>query len=145
VSVFHERFGHKCAAARSAAGARSAHDTAHARSAPRLRNFGALIGLAGLCLLPASLFFSTLLASSLYDREARAQAAEAAAAAAAQGGAAPAASEALYCSGPACFRTFFLIMAGVAALQCAVAGAHWHRMGGFYTRLAAKRAAEKNA
>jgi hypothetical protein len=115
VSVFHERFGHK--------------------------NFGALIGLAGLCLLPASLFFSTLLASSLYDAQARAQAA----AAAMDGDAAPPPGAALYCSGPACFSQFFFIMAGVALCQCAVAGAHWRRMGGFYLRLAAKRAGEKNA
>jgi hypothetical protein len=119
VSVFHERFGHK--------------------------NFGALVGTAGLCLLPASLLFSTLLASSLYDAAARAQLAAPGAAAAATS--APGAQQAvgLYCSGPTCFRTFFLIMAAVAAAQCAVAALHWRRMGRFYTRLAAKRATEKNA
>ena len=95
------------------------------------------MGLAGLCLLPASLLFSTLLSSSLYNAEARRQAAAA--------GADVAAGAALYCAGPACFRQFFLIMAGVAAAQCAVAGLHWRRMGRFYLRLAAKRAVEKNA
>jgi hypothetical protein len=104
------------------------------------RNFGALIGLAGLCLLPASLFFSTLLASGLYDAAARRQEAEAAAT-----GAAPIPNGVLYCSGPSCFNTFFFIMAAVALLECCVAAVHWRRMGGFYTRLAAKRATEKSA
>jgi hypothetical protein len=120
VSVFHERFGHK--------------------------NFGALVGTAGLCLLPASLLFSTLLASALYDRAARAQLAAAAGTDATSAGTAAAQQAVgLYCSGPSCFRTFFLIMAAVAAAQCAVAALHWRRMGRFYTRLAAKRATEKNA
>ena len=122
VSVFHERFGHK--------------------------NFGALVGTAGLCLLPASLLFSTLLASSLYDSAARAQLAAAAAhatPASAASAAAAAQQVGLYCFGPSCFRTFFFIMAAVAVAQCAVAALHWRRMGRFYTRLAAKRATEKNA
>jgi hypothetical protein len=123
VSVFHERFGHK--------------------------NFGALVGTAGLCLLPASLLFSTLLASSLYDSAARAQLAAAHAAADARNATAPpppvAQQAGLYCSGPSCFRAFFLIMAAVAAAQCVVAALHWRRMGRFYTRLAAKRANEKTA
>lgn len=119
VSVFHERFGHK--------------------------NFGALVGTAGLCLLPASLLFSTLLSSSLYDRAARAQLAAAHAHATSAPPPPPQQAVGLYCQGPACFRTFFLIMAAVAAMQCAVAALHWRRMGRFYTRLAAKRANEKNA
>ena len=121
-SVFHERFGHK--------------------------NFGALVGIAGLCLLPASLLFSTLLASGLYDRAARAQLVAAHALAANATSAAPPPppqAAGLYCQGPSCFRTFFLIMAGIAAAQCVVAALHWRRMGRFYTRLAAKRANEKNA
>ena len=130
VSVFHERFGHKCVRCASPMAAAMPH-------ALRGRNFGALFGLAGLCLLPASLLFSTLLASSLYDAAARAQAAAA--------GAPVAAGQALYCSGPTCFRAFFLLMAAVAALQVGVAALHWRRMSRFYLRLAAKRANEKNA
>lgn len=106
--------------------------------------------MAGLCLLPASLLFSTLLASGLYDDAARAQAAAAAASTPppAPGAAATPAAAAptqLYCVGPTCFRRFFLIMASVALIEAAIAAAHWRHMGRFYVRLAAKRAAEKNA
>jgi len=98
VSIFHERFGH--------------------------RHFGSIVGLAGLCLLPASLLVSTLLASYLYDAEARAQGAQGAD---------------VYCSGPDCFRPFFLCLAAIATLGAAAAVAHLLQFRTFYARLAALR------
>ena len=109
ISCMHERFGH--------------------------RNFGALAGIAGLSLLPASLCFATLLSGMMYDKAARAQVGAARDAVAPPGG--------WHCVGAACFRSFYLFMVCVALAEALVALLHYHRLRPFYVKLAAKRSAEK--
>jgi hypothetical protein len=100
VSVFHERFGH--------------------------RHYGALLGCAGLCILPVSVGLSTLLASGLYDAAAERQH-----------------QVDGYCMGPACFKAFLLCLTALAALTAALALMHLGRFGAFYRRLAARRAEDR--
>ena len=100
VSVFHERFGH--------------------------RHYGALLGCAGLCILPVSVALSTLLASALYDAAAERQH-----------------QVDGYCTGPACFQAFLFCLTALAALNAALALMHLGRFGAFYRRLAARRAEDR--
>ena len=97
VSVYHERFGH--------------------------RHYGALLGCAGLCILPVSVLLSMVLASALYD-----------AAALRQG------QTDGYCTGTDCFRPFLLCLAALAALNAGLAALHWSRFSRFYRLLASRRA-----
>lgn len=94
VSIIHERFGHG--------------------------HFASIVGLTGLSLLPASLLVSTILASVLYDAEARRQGAE---------------GPNVYCVGPLCFRLFFQLLSVIAAAGGAFSLWHFFHFRAFYERL----------
>lgn len=94
VSVIHERFGHK--------------------------HFASIVGLTGLSLLPASLFVSTILASVLYDSEARRQGAE---------------GPNVYCVGPECFRAFFQCLSLFAMAGGGFSAWHFVHFRAFYDRM----------
>lgn len=94
VSIIHERFGHK--------------------------HFASIVGLTGLSLLPASLLVSTVLASVLYDAEARRQGAE---------------GPNVYCLGPACFRLFFQLLSLFAVLGGGFSVWHFFHFRAFYDRM----------
>lgn len=104
VSIIHERFGHK--------------------------HFASIVGLTGLSLLPASLLVSTVLASVLYDREARLQGAQGAK---------------VYCVGPKCFRAFFAALAALAAAGAGFSAWHFVHFRAFYERLVRAAGGERFA